>query len=101
MSDLLLCANDAAHIVHFSVEKKGVKQKSASSCINRLKHHREPSIELLLQFKASAKHFSQTTVEWVKSQQDIDVVWETYDDLQATDLSPTACFNVWCNTIVG
>jgi hypothetical protein len=53
-------------------DNKGVYSKFANGSCSKLKHHKEPNTDLLLEYKDAIKHLNHQN-EWVCSHQDKDV----------------------------
>ncbi len=62
----------------------------------KIKSHRDPNTDLLLEFQVTTKHMHKQ-LHWVGSHQDKDTPWDTTDDLLNLQLSPEATLNVLCD----
>jgi hypothetical protein len=97
MSDIFLTAhNDTTAKIVLYGDNKGVQQVCSTIQVGKLKHHRQPNMDLKLEYKnASSKH--HITNEWIKGHQDKDREWQTISDLQNMKLSNTAILNTICD----
>lgn len=60
--------------------------------MNHLKHHRQPNMDLKIEYKKACKGWYITN-EWTKGHQDDYMEWNTISKLQNMKLSNTAILN--------
>jgi hypothetical protein len=93
----LLQAHNANNIsITMLGDNKGVQHICQHTHINRLKHHRDPNIDLLLEYTA-ARNDIQIKSEWIHGHQDKDMEWSSIEELTNLPLSNSAIMNVWCD----
>jgi hypothetical protein len=80
----------------FVGDNKGVQQKCSDPQTTRLRDHRSPNIDLLLEYKNATKG-RKTQSQWVASHQDKDHNWNTIDDLKTLNIPNNAILNIWCD----
>jgi hypothetical protein len=97
MSKMVLDAHQSILPIHMSGDNHGVQKKCAEGIHDRRIHdHRQHNMDLYLEYKATAKGTKKTT-SWVKSHQDSDTPWDTFDEVRQLKLSHDATLNVWCD----
>jgi hypothetical protein len=79
-------------------DNQRIQRKCNEIRIDRLKHHREPNIDLLIEFKHATKGH-HVKIEWMPGHQDKDKPWETIHDLEKMNLSNSAIMNTLCDKI--
>jgi hypothetical protein len=78
-------------------DNKGIQQKMARFQHNKLGHHRDPNVDLFLEYeKATLKR----QVNWVNSHQDEETPWESINDLAALKLTTAVTLNCLCDNIL-
>jgi hypothetical protein len=97
ISNLLLSANDNINTKTILYgDNKGVQQTCANIQIKKLKHHRQPNMDLKLEYKHAVGGRTITT-EWIKGHQDHDKEWSTVADLQDMKLTDLVIMNTVCD----
>ncbi len=97
MSKMVLEAHQSSLPIHMSGDNQGVQKKCAEGIHNRrIRDHRQHNMDLYLKYKAAAKGTNKTT-SWVKSHQDSDTPWNTFDELRQLKLPHDVTLNVWCD----
>jgi hypothetical protein len=81
MSSTLLQAQNCPNMeVVFYGDNKGVQQKCATPYINKLKDHRQPNMDLYLEYYNATRTLKKQ-VRWIKSHQDSGREWDAITDL--------------------
>jgi hypothetical protein len=97
MTKQLLHTNNAMQtMVHFYGDNQSVQNKCTTCHTHKLKNHREPNIDMLLEYQNATRNMTRQ-VHWVGSHQDDRMAWENNTELLELKLSQEAMLNVWCD----
>jgi hypothetical protein len=77
-------------------DNKDVQTNSSHFHHKKLCNHRQPNIDLWLEYKWHAMNINRK-VEWVPSHQDDGRDWGDITDLKELKLTPAVYFNLWCD----
>ncbi len=80
---------------HMYGDNLAVQNKCRETNTSKIRHHRKANMDIL-EYKNAASHLPLTT-HWVKSHQDRDTPWTTFDDLKALKLPMDAVLNISCD----
>jgi hypothetical protein len=89
-------ANDVTF--HMYGDNLAVQNKCKNISTSKIKHHREPNMDLLMEYKAATENL-QVTTHWVQSHQDKDTPWYDFSELKDLRLPMDATVNVWCDKL--
>lgn len=82
--------------VHLYGDNQGIQNKCTTFRPRKMKSHREPNIDLLLEYQTTTKNMQKQN-HWVGSHQDKDTPWDTTTELLDLKLSPEATLKVLCD----
>jgi hypothetical protein len=91
---------DATPQVHFYGDNQGVQSKCSTYTPRKLRTHRDPNSDLLLEYNAASRNMSKQ-MHWVASHQDEGIQWTTSEELKMMKLSHESKLNIWCDKMAG
>jgi hypothetical protein len=91
---------DATPQVHFYGDNQGVQSKCATYTPRKLRTHRDPNSDLLLEYNATSRNMPKQ-MHWVASHQDEGIQWTTSEELKMLKLSHESKLNIWCDKMAG
>jgi hypothetical protein len=97
MSKTLLQTHNALNMkVILHGDNQGVQQICSTIQTTNLKHHRQPNIDLIIEYTKAREGFHITN-EWTKGHQDGNKEWTNINYLQNMQQSNLVIMNTWCD----
>jgi hypothetical protein len=86
--------------VHLYGDNQGVQSKCSTYTPKRMRVHREPNSDLLLEYHTATRDMKKQ-VHWVASHQDENTKWSNTAELKELKLSHESKLNVLCDKMAG